>query len=297
GSVDASFQLGTGPNGWPEALVIQPDGKILFGGTLTTYNGTSRPGMARINGTPRARIKIMLDGPYGAGQMNDALRTLPSFPLTEPFTAQGYARPVFTPGATIAPVVLTRTGNDAIVDWVIVEMRPSATPSVVSASRAVLLQRDGDIVDLDGVSTVGFTGLAAGNYCVAVISRNHLPVMLSPSSPVAYGNAVATVDFTLPTTPLYNASATKNVGGVMLAKSGDVTFNSAIAYVGAGNDRDPILARIGGATPTATVTGYYREDVNMDGVVRYVGAANDRDPILINIGGSTPTATVVATLP
>ncbi|MBK9420388.1 MAG: hypothetical protein IPN44_04975 [Flavobacteriales bacterium] len=38
---------------------------------------------------------------------------------------------------------------------------------------------------------------------------------------------------------------------------------------GAGNDRDAVLGQSGGTLPTATVTGYWAEDVNMDGVVSY----------------------------
>ncbi|MBP7512985.1 MAG: delta-60 repeat domain-containing protein, partial [Flavobacteriales bacterium] len=168
GSLDTGFQLGTGPNGYVRKLAVQADGKILIGGSFTTYNGTNRNNIARINGTARARIKVLLEGPYSGGQMTDALRALPTFPLTAPFTSMGYAESGYVPGATIHSSTLSVTGNNAIVDWVIVEMRPVATPATVVAARAVLLQRDGDVVDLDGTSTVGFAGLAAGNYCVAV---------------------------------------------------------------------------------------------------------------------------------
>ena len=69
-------------------------------------------------------------------------------------------------------------------------------------------------------------------------------------------------------------------------------------YAGGGNDRDPILTAIGGAVPTATITGQNRaEDVNLDGQVKYAGSANDRDIILQNIGGSVPTATRTQQLP
>jgi hypothetical protein len=209
----------------------------------------------------------------------------------------GYSRPVYSPGATIGPNVLSTTGNNAIVDWVIVEMRPATSPSTVAASRAVLLQRDGDIVDLDGVSTVGFPGLAAGDYCVAVRSRNHLPVMLSASTPITYGGTTAYVDFTLPSTQVYDDEARIDVNGTMTVASGDIGFDGSVAYTGAGNDRDLILQRIGGVVPTNTVAGYWPEDVNMDGVVMYTGSGNDRDRILVSVGGSTPTATRVATLP
>ncbi|MBK7085200.1 MAG: hypothetical protein IPH53_11235 [Flavobacteriales bacterium] len=247
----------------------------------------------------RAAVKVFLQGPYDepSGLMSDALRTLPSFPLTEPFTSMGYSGATYVPGATIPTSVLSITGNNAITDWVLVEMRPAATPSTIAASRAVLLQRDGDVVDLDGVSTVGFAGLAPGSYSVAVRPRNHLPVMLSSSTPIVYGDAIASVDLTLPGTQVHDNDAHKNVSGVMVLIAGDITFDGTVKYAGGNNDRDPILTRIGGTVPTATVSGYWREDVNMNGQVKYAGSSNDRDPILNNIGGSVPTATRVATLP
>lgn len=297
GSLDTSFDPGAGSSAWIRSSSIQADGKIIVVGDFTSYDGTGRNRIARINGTSRAGIKLMLEGPYNGSTMNDALRTLPSFPLTEPYSGMGYSAPSFTPGASIPAARLTGTGNNAIVDWVIVEMRPVSTPSVIAASRAVLLQRDGDVVDLDGVSTVGFPGLASGNYCVAVRHRNHLPIMTAPSMPVAFGNGIATVDFTLPTTLVYDNDARKNIGGVMALAAGDVTFNGTVQYTGSNNDRDAILSRIGGIIPTSTVNGYFAEDVNMDGVVKYSGSANDRDIVLQSIGGIIPTNTRVASLP
>jgi len=49
GSVDTSFDPGTGANNLLEGLTIQPDGKIIIGGTFTAYNGTSINRIARIN--------------------------------------------------------------------------------------------------------------------------------------------------------------------------------------------------------------------------------------------------------
>ncbi|MBK6752949.1 MAG: hypothetical protein IPG69_05035 [Flavobacteriales bacterium] len=54
---------------------------------------------------------------------------------------------------------------------------------------------------------------------------------------------------------------------------------------------------IGGLVPTATVNGYWPEDVNLNGQVRYAGGANDRDPILLTIGGTIPTAVRLQQLP
>ena len=73
--------------------------------------------------------------------------------------------------------------------------------------------------------------------------------------------------------------------------------DGVIKYAGGSNDRDPILVAIGGAVPTATVTGYLQEDVNMNGAVKYAGGGNDRDRILVNIGGSVPTSSRTEQLP
>ena len=297
GGLDTTFDPGTGTNGSIGTCALQADGKFIIGGGFTSYNDTGRNRIARIHGSAQINARIMLDGPYAAGVMNDALRTLPSFPLTEPFTGLGYSRPVFTPDAAIRSSVLIATGNNAIVDWVIVEMRPAASPSTIAASRAVLLQRDGDIVDLDGVSTVGFSGLAPGDYSVAVLSRNHLPVMLSPSTPVTFGDAVANVDFTLPSTEVFDNDARENVDGTMTIAAGDVNFDGSVRYTGIDNDRDLILQRLGGTVLTNSVAGYWSEDVNMDGMVRYTGAGNDRDRILLSVGGTLPTSTREALLP
>lgn len=49
GSLDASFDPGSGFNSDPEVLVAQPDGKILVGGFFTEYNGVERKRVARLN--------------------------------------------------------------------------------------------------------------------------------------------------------------------------------------------------------------------------------------------------------
>lgn len=49
GSVDKTFDPGTGPNGYVESIAVQRDGKIYIGGNFTTYNGVGRTGFARLN--------------------------------------------------------------------------------------------------------------------------------------------------------------------------------------------------------------------------------------------------------
>ena len=49
GSVDTSFNVGTGFNNLVLIINIQPDGKILTGGTFTAYNGTTSNRIIRLN--------------------------------------------------------------------------------------------------------------------------------------------------------------------------------------------------------------------------------------------------------
>jgi len=267
----------------------------------TIYSGGGGRGEVTVRFDPR-RVQLyakgFLEGPYmgSTGMMSDALRNSGLLPALEPYTALGYPH-VGGGGETIGVGVLNVTGNDAVVDWVVVELRIPGTPYTVIDSRSALIQRDGDVVSMDGDSPLTFNK-PPGNYTVALRHRNHLGVMTA--SPLALTVNPTLLDLTLASTITYGIDARKSITGVQPALvlwTGDVTFNGQIRYTGSGNDRDPILSRIGGSTPTNSAGGYFSEDVNLDGTVKYTGSANDRDPILLNIGGSSPTSSRSAQLP
>ncbi|MBP7513401.1 MAG: hypothetical protein KA791_02565 [Flavobacteriales bacterium] len=244
-------------------------------------------------------LKGVLEGPYSptTGLMGDALRVLPSFPLTEPYTALGYAHTGGGGGETVAPAVLAVTGNDAIVDWVVVELRDAFVPTSVVATRSALVQRDGDVVGTDGVSPVSFNA-PTGSYNVALRHRNHLGVM--ENNGVALSSTTTAVDLSSVATATFGTAARKSITGTFPTQAlwaGDVTFNGQVKYTGSGNDRDPILTTVGSTTPNNTVSIYSTRDVNLNGQVKYTGSANDRDPILVNVGSTTPNNVRVQQLP
>jgi len=237
-------------------------------------------------------LRGVLEGPYNSstGLMGDALRSLPSFPLSEPYTALGYTH-VGGGGETVAPAVLAITGNNAIVDWVVVELRNAGNPATVVATRSALVQRDGDVVSVDGVSPVAFN-LPSGSYKMALRHRNHLGVMTMNN--VTLSSTATIVDLSAASTPAFGISARKSIAGTFPAEvlwAGDVNVDGTIRYTGQDNDRDPILFAIGGTIATNTVSGYLPSDVNLDGTAKYTGAGNDRDVILQNIGGVIATNT------
>ena len=49
GSIDTTFKLGTGADNQVNAVLVQPDGKILVGGAFGKFNGVSRVSIARLN--------------------------------------------------------------------------------------------------------------------------------------------------------------------------------------------------------------------------------------------------------
>jgi uncharacterized delta-60 repeat protein len=49
GTLDATFDPGTGTNGTPWHIARQPDGKVLIGGSFTEVNGVARNRIARLN--------------------------------------------------------------------------------------------------------------------------------------------------------------------------------------------------------------------------------------------------------
>lgn len=290
----------------------QPEGYLAIGGDCEDAEPSIYPGAPCDDGDPytvndtyeawpacgcvgqtiSVSAKVMLQGPYSpfTGMMADDLRAQGLIPATEPYTDLGYAA-VGTPspsGAVIDTELFEAEGPDAIVDWIILELRGDEDGAVRIATRYALLQRDGDIVDLDGQGPVRFAAPPA-NYRLAVLHRNHKGVVLAAGTPVHS----ATVDFASAATQVaFGASARAPLGPLVGLWQGDVTFNDFVSYTGEGNDREPILVAIGGSVPTSVAFGYRTEDVNMDGEVKYVGQFNDRDPVLQTIGGSVPTNTI-----
>jgi len=247
--------------------------------------------------------KVFLQGPYDPvdGRMGDALRVNTLIPTaTTPYTQIE----VDFPGSFVKvnnsvvesitlPGVLGVTDDNAIVDWIWLELRDKDNHNTVLFTRSALLQRDGDIVDLDGTSAVSFPNAYEEEYYLMVRHRNHLAAMTA--TPVADLN-IEEVDFTDPaeatfgTTPTSARRLVKT--GIYGLWAGNTYPKSAngfqLKYNGSQNDRAQILNVVGNTTPLNVVTGYYLEDVNMNSQVKYSGSNNDRVIILNNVGASTP---------
>ncbi len=276
-------------------------GYYYFAGTASNIEYSIPVGFIIIQApTSTLYLRVFLRGAYSPdlGSMRDDLRVNGNLPYFGSYFVSGiFESPqvIWSPLSTAAQYV---SGPDAIVDWVRVEFRDSQDPSFIHWVEYACVQRDGDIVQSDGVSPITVI-LPNEEFYVTVRHHNHLGVM--STSPILLGPDPISIDFTDPSYPTFGSDAQVQIGSVMALWPGNSKYSSSgdlsIKYIGLNDDRDPILQRVGGTVPTTIVSGYYNEDLNLDGVVKYTGANNDRDVILQTIGGSMPTAVRVEQIP
>ena len=248
----------------------------------------------------RLHLRVFLQGSYnlGTGLMRDDLRSQGVIPTTEPYTGFGFTHVGGGGGETVNSDVFNITGANAITDWVVLELRDKNTPSTVIATRSALVQRDGDVVDLDGVSVVTFLGVALDNYYVAIKHRNHLGVMTDVA--VALNQDIRLIDFTTTTQNNFKLSGAFgsdyaqtdfNGSSVRALWAGNVDFNDRVIFQGTPVDQDGIFFGVlldpdnTNLAANYIQDGYNQGDVNMDGTAIFQGSPNDTDIIFFNVVG------------
>ncbi len=243
--------------------------------------------------------KVFLQGSYVSADqlMHDSLRVQNLLPLQEPYTnLTGFTHIGGGGNEQTTAAVLAATGPNAIVDWVFLELRNADTPSQVVNTRSALVQRDGDVVDVDGISPVVFGAPSDLEYYLTVRHRNHLGAQLGAESPYPVCEATQKDFTTLPPEGFYAhnglSPAQRLISGKYTLWAGNGRVDTQLKYNGSNNDRNAILSVVGLATPNAIVPGYLGADYNLDGVVKYNGSGNDRNVLLGNVGITTPSAVV-----
>ncbi|HEV7782782.1 MAG TPA: hypothetical protein VGO58_16015 [Chitinophagaceae bacterium] len=251
--------------------------------------------------------RAFLQGAYVSttGLMNDNLRALslgalPAFfPQTDPYRHATYSAQFphvnnsVTETIPNSSVIATApVAANSIVDWVFLELRNTAASpgNVVLQTRSALIQRDGDIVDVDGVSPVTFNNIADGNYILAVRHRNHLGLSIDQTSPRTVNETKSTaftsnvIDLRMATdaqlfgtTAAYTTTTHPLLGTINMLWGGNVSGNSFSRYQGnngpgASNlsDRQALLNDLSN-NELGVQTGYYRSDLNMNTFGRYQG--------------------------
>jgi hypothetical protein len=225
--------------------------------------------------------------------MHDSLRAKNLIPLMEPYSGLTNFTHTGGGGEETTEDVLGTTGPDAIVDWVFLELRAAANRAQVVATRSALLQRDGDVVDVDGVSPVTFHAPSGQYYAVAVRHRNHLGAQWGSSVYYPVCTAVETDFRFMPAAGFHTYNnlnpAQRLIGSFYTLWAGNGRVDYQLKYNGSTNDRSVILELVGLTTSNNTVAGYRLSDYNLDGLVKYNGANNDRNVLLGSVGITSPS--------
>ena len=239
-----------------------------------------------------ANLKTFLQGSYNSatGLMRDQLRTTsadytpglpassPLIPLNDPYRTGDYS--AFFPhtanatAESIAGTVLNNTTNasDNIVDWVFLELRTNANPSTVLQTRSALIQRDGDVVDIDGASPVYFKNVDGANYNVAVKHRNHVGVRTASATALNLTQPVTQINLSSAAANYLNSNVAQLNPGVFGLFGGNANKNTNTRISGPDgvtSDYEFLKAFIGAL---AQVAGYSSSDVNMNRNARISGA-------------------------
>ncbi|OQX13716.1 MAG: hypothetical protein BWK73_11400 [Thiothrix lacustris] len=230
-------------------------------------------------------VRTLLQGAYDSktALMVDTLNTLGLLPNAQPYRAVPFN---YAGTETLSTMVQETAGNDAVVDWVLVELRTNL--NTLAASRALILQRDGDVVDAQtGSNLLHFAKVKAGNYYVSVRHRNHLGLV--SASPASLSSTAKAFNFAS-SSMVVNGDETRIIAGtVALMWAGDINASNTLSANGPNNDVTSLLGQVitaGDNTQSNTnhiLAGYLTTDINFDGKTLFTGPGNDTTLLVGNI--------------
>ncbi|SKA86903.1 hypothetical protein SAMN02745130_02752 [Thiothrix eikelboomii] len=254
-----------------------------------------------INPYIRLSLRVLLQGVYSSstGLMADDLRRLGYLPKQQPYgslsSSFGYTNSsnAVSPFGHIGQESLSDTlyavtGNEAVVDWILIELREATNPEKRIMTHASVLRRNGQVVDgKTGSKEIVIHDVKPGNYYVAIDHRNHLGVMTA--SPIALSAITTLIDFTTPKTATYGKHAQLASTSVAMLWAGDVNNSNTIITNGPGSDLNVVLGSLLispaniGVNTSYLMPGYFSTDINLDGVTIYAGPKNDTNLMLGNV--------------
>lgn len=231
-----------------DSAKVKSKGKLNYANARTELlNNTNRAACM-----PSIAINIRLEGAtdttLAQSPMRNDLVSSAVFPSAQPFNIAPWN---YNGTESVDPFAAIFSGTNAIVDWVLVEV--SSTDTTIR--RAMLCQRDGDLVEVDG-SAFEMPNLPNENYAVAVMPRNHLALATSKSITLEF--PFATIDFSdTSSTAVPLISTYEEQAGFRVFISGDASVDGQINAV----DKNAFYRiQLGN-------NGYEAADFNLDGKV------------------------------
>lgn len=248
------------------------------------------PLLANDDFTQRVQLQLraMLQGPfdYATGLMHDQLRTKAILPTQQPYTAVPFQ---YDGTEQLASALYQVSDHDAVVDWVLAELRAVNDPDTVLATKALLIQRDGDVIDAaSGALIWRPKGVASGTYYVVLRHRNHLSVMTAAGVTLTHDSPVL-IDFSVPSTAVRGDYTRLEIDGQALMYAGDVSADHRAIANGPEQDSTILLSEVlsSAGNPQFNANyllrGYYQSDLNMDGKTIFTGPDNDTNILLTSV--------------
>lgn len=196
--------------------------------------------------------------------------------------------------------VFAVTGQNAIVDWVFIELRSKTSNTTKLATRSGLIQRDGDVVDLDGVSALRFPGLAMDDYYVVVRHLKHLGSMTA--APQTPQQLTTLVNFTTPALATYDKGSTPNGNYTGLAQNtgiktgfralwgGDFDANGKVKNDNPNDDLNSLNAEVSFYPSNTTLNtnydfayGYMAGDYDMNSKSKFDNPGDDKNMLYAQV--------------
>lgn len=193
-------------------------------------------------------LQVLLEGSYNAtfNLMEDDLRDKGLLPFADPWSLS----------PDISPSAMAVVGNNALVDWVLLEFRDPNDIATTLHTTTAVLQRDGDLVNSAGTSPLAVEYPLPQTVYIVVNQKNHLKAM-SPS-PVPVVSNTLSYDFT--TQNAYTGSGagqTQLSSGLWALSTGNGNGDNEIT----GDDK------VSWALENGSFNVYSSSDFNMDGEV------------------------------
>ncbi len=230
--------------------------------------------------------------------MSDKLRSNGYLPLTEPYSDLSFFNHKGKGGGETATSSLYNvTGENAVVDWLFLEIRDSADASNVLATTSVLVKRNGEVMNATGEDVVYFPNLREGSYNVAFRHRNHLGLMAGQPWYLSSVN-IPTLDFTDVNVAVFEKGTSSTISnGKRVVWAGDFNGDRKVIYQGPKNDIFYLFSRVLGDPANVDFLanyisfGYDRNDIDMDGKIIYQGPDNERAKLLYHTTLAHPVNT------
>lgn len=197
---------------------ILTSGLLQLTGSLTCINSPSNTYVTECG--LLLKIKLFMEGPFipGTTFMRDSLRAKNLIPMNQPYNIPPWNLPI---AATLTTSTIAITGNNAIVDWVLVRYTDPLHPGTQSGIPC-LLQRDGDVVGLDG-GPINLGNIVKNGY-ISISHRNHFGVVTAKPEAISYHPM--TFDFTNGSIPLIGPMVT--IGPINMMMGGDANVDMSI---------------------------------------------------------------------